>query len=199
MQEDAETSPESRVHRANMGLTWGWQDPGGPHVGCMNFAIWVYLPCAAVITWSVFFQNHHKRDPIARLVRASYEVSFVGSNSHLYSDSVTAVICAISCYIGKRYNGTRTVFRFCLFHNFMNKHIYIRHESNSDQNKTISVVKKREKLHWLTHWGQDKMDPILQTTFSSAFSWMKIYEFRLRFHWSLFIRVQLTIFQHWFI
>ena len=30
------------------------------------------------------------------------------------------------------------------------------------------------------------------------FSWMKILEFRLRFHWSLFLRVQLTIIQHWF-
>ena len=27
---------------------------------------------------------------------------------------------------------------------------------------------------------------------------MKMLEFRLRFHWSLFLRVQLTIFQHWF-
>ena len=23
-----------------MGTTWGWQDPGGPHVGPMKFAIW---------------------------------------------------------------------------------------------------------------------------------------------------------------
>ena len=28
--------------------------------------------------------------------------------------------------------------------------------------------------------------------------WMKMLEFRLNFHWSLFLRVQLTIFQHWF-
>ena len=35
-------------------------------------------------------------------------------------------------------------------------------------------------------------------TFSNAFSWMKMYKFRLRFHWSLFPRFQLTIFQHWF-
>ena len=35
-----------------------------------------------------------------------------------------------------------------------------------------------------------------QTTLSSAFSWMKMLEFRLKFHWSLFIRVQLTISQH---
>ena len=50
----------------------------------------------------------------------------------------------------------------------------------------------------LTHWGRDKMAAIFQTTFSNAFSWMKMFEFRLRFHWSLFPRVQLTIFQHWF-
>ena len=50
----------------------------------------------------------------------------------------------------------------------------------------------------LTHWGRDKMDAISQTTFWSAFSWMKMFEFRFKFHWSLFLRVQLTIFQHWF-
>ena len=49
----------------------------------------------------------------------------------------------------------------------------------------------------LTHLGRDKMDAISQT-FSSAFSWMKMFEFGLKFHWSLFLRVQLTIFQHWF-
>ena len=53
-------------------------------------------------------------------------------------------------------------------------------------------------LTLLTHWGRDKIDAISQTTFSTAFSWMKIFEFRLKFHWSLFPRVQLTIFQHWF-
>ena len=31
--------PDSKVHGANMGLTWGRQDPGGPHVGPMNLAI----------------------------------------------------------------------------------------------------------------------------------------------------------------
>ena len=36
-----------------------------------------------------------------------------------------------------------------------------------------------------------------QTTFSNGFCWMKLYEFRLKFHWSLFLGVQLTIFQHW--
>ena len=31
--------PESKVHGANMGPIWGRQDPGGPHVGPMDFAI----------------------------------------------------------------------------------------------------------------------------------------------------------------
>ena len=53
-------------------------------------------------------------------------------------------------------------------------------------------------LQLLTHRGRDKMAPKFLTTFSNAFSWMKIYKFRLRFHWSLFPRVQLTIFHHWF-
>ena len=31
--------PDSKVHGANMGPIWGREDPGGPHVGPMNFAI----------------------------------------------------------------------------------------------------------------------------------------------------------------
>ena len=50
----------------------------------------------------------------------------------------------------------------------------------------------------LTHWGRDKMAAICQTTFSNAFSWMKMNEFRLGFHWSLFLRFEITIFHHWF-
>ena len=36
-------NPDSKVHGANMGPTWGRQDPGGPHVGHMNLAIWETL------------------------------------------------------------------------------------------------------------------------------------------------------------
>ena len=31
---------DNEVHGANMGSTWGRQDPGWPHVGPMNFVIW---------------------------------------------------------------------------------------------------------------------------------------------------------------
>ena len=35
--------PDSKVHGDNIGLIWSRQDPGGPHVGPMNFVIWVEL------------------------------------------------------------------------------------------------------------------------------------------------------------
>ena len=45
--------PDSKVHGASMGPIWGRQDPDGPHVGPMNFAIRVHLPvrlCLSVNT-----------------------------------------------------------------------------------------------------------------------------------------------------
>ena len=48
----------------------------------------------------------------------------------------------------------------------------------------ITTVLDLELTSSLTHWGRDKMDAISQTTLSNAFSWMKMLEFRLTFHWS---------------
>ena len=44
---------DSKVHGANMGPVWDRQDPGGPHGGPMNLAIWdVYLQyCWSVDNW----------------------------------------------------------------------------------------------------------------------------------------------------
>ena len=42
-------NPDSKVNGANMGPIWGRQDPGGPHVGPMNFAIFE-LPILEVIS-----------------------------------------------------------------------------------------------------------------------------------------------------
>ena len=44
--------PDSKVHGANIGPIWGQQDPGGPHVGPMNFAIW-----AAVLIRNIRYLN----------------------------------------------------------------------------------------------------------------------------------------------
>ena len=65
---------------------------------------------------------------------------------------------------------------------------YIRCLQNLDQGGTSS----------LTHLGRYKMAVIPRTTFSNAFSCTKICEFWLKFHWSLFLTIQLTIFLHWF-
>ena len=46
----------------------------------------------------------------------------------------------------------------------------------------------------LIHWGRDKMGDVFQTTFLNVFSWMKMYWYWLKFHWSLFLGIQLTIF-----
>ena len=54
------------------------------------------------------------------------------------------------------------------------------------------------RSQWVNSLRPRQMDAISQTTFSNAFSWMKMLEFRLKFHWRLFPRVQLTISQHWF-
>ena len=42
---------DNKVHGANMGTTWGRQDPGGPHVGPMNFDIWDIISTEPTDTW----------------------------------------------------------------------------------------------------------------------------------------------------
>ena len=37
-------TPDGMVHEASMGPNWDRQDPGGPQVGPMNFAIWNVIP-----------------------------------------------------------------------------------------------------------------------------------------------------------
>ena len=69
----------------------------------------------------------------------------------------------------------------------------------TNMQRYISMVQtiENESDALLTHLTLDKMAAISQTTFSNAFSWMKMLEFLLKFHWNLFPRAQLTIIQHW--
>ena len=72
--------------------------------------------------------------------------------------------------------------------------ITMKHPKNVDVEKyRLPTVSSQS----LTYWSRDKMAAVSQTTLSNAFSWMKMLKFRLRFHWSLFLRLQLTINQHW--
>ena len=43
--------PDSKFHGANMGPTWGRQDPGGPQVGHMKIAIWALLIYCQLVPW----------------------------------------------------------------------------------------------------------------------------------------------------
>ena len=50
------TFPDSKVHWANMGPIWGRQDPDGPHVGHMGFAIWdIYHENISIIHVMIYF------------------------------------------------------------------------------------------------------------------------------------------------
>ena len=82
------------------------------------------------------------------------------------------------------YRGSTTsiTIYICLFLYHALKIIYISQKSHK---KCLSY-----SLINITHWDRDKIDAISQTTFSDAFSWMKMCEFLLRFHWSLFPRIQ---------
>ena len=51
---------------------------------------------------------------------------------------------------------------------------------------------------YLPDWCQNEMGTVLKKTFSTAFSWKKIFAFSLEFDWNLFQKVQLTISEHWF-
>ena len=56
IQSTYDTIPDSKVHGAIMGPIWGRQDPGGPHVGPMNFAIWDGIsmaPCKIAVSPSL--------------------------------------------------------------------------------------------------------------------------------------------------
>ena len=48
--------PDSKIHGANMGPIWCRQDPGGPHVGSMSFAIWEGLGTFFINRTSIYKQ-----------------------------------------------------------------------------------------------------------------------------------------------
>ena len=77
-------------------------------------------------------------------------------------------------------------------------HLMNQTDINSSHHQAITWIMARWLSVILTHWGWDKMAAISQVTLSNAFSSMKMLEFQLKFHWSLSLRVQLMIFQHWF-
>ena len=54
--------PDNKIHGANMGPTGDRQDPGGPHVGPMNYIIWdsplVFIILIKNCWWNRLLANH---------------------------------------------------------------------------------------------------------------------------------------------
>ena len=78
---------------------------------------------------------------------------------------------------------------------------YTSHVSSNNCQKAVVMWLKRYGMSYplmFTKWARDNMAAIFRTKCRNGFSWMKIYEFRFKFHWSVFLVVQLRIFQHWF-
>ena len=45
--------PDSKIHGANVGPNWDRTDPGGPHVGLMNFAILANAVVVPIVTVAI--------------------------------------------------------------------------------------------------------------------------------------------------
>ena len=70
---------------------------------------------------------------------------------------------------------SRTVFHFCLY-----------------------VLLTTRMIFNCIHWCWDKIAAIFADDISNAYLWTKIYDLRLKCHRRFFLRVQLTLSQHWF-
>ena len=131
--------------------------------------------------------------PVAQIPQCtcpiSHNVPFCSKNVHIYVSKCCIVglfiVCGIVGFVRLVYWMSLT-WNYTALQNFGITWEHSRHAR-------VSVPSLGYLLPMLTHWGRDKMDAISQTTCSIAFPWMKIFEFRLKFHWSLFLRVQLTI------
>ena len=76
-------TPESKVHGANMGPTWGRQDPGGPHVGHMNLAIWEHYFLLTDHVWREYIGHRFSKHGVSNQVMRSFRVFCVLSSNKL--------------------------------------------------------------------------------------------------------------------
>ena len=80
-------NPDSKVHKVNMGPIWGRQDPGGPHVGPMNFAICVEIhvvftsktPCTFICFYKTMVRDENDMLIVQQMWK-KYDCSFNISN-----------------------------------------------------------------------------------------------------------------------
>ena len=126
--------------------------------------------------------NSHYKDGLATVLPLEWEFLYLERQSFFYETGPWFYMQHLHCY---RTRDTTVLYRTPEI-------------SVAMQYCSYASAFSIELLQSLTHWGWDKMNAILQTTLSNAFSWITMLEFRLEFHWNLFLGVQFTIFQHWF-
>ena len=91
------------------------------------------------------------------------------------------------------------VYCLCYWHKLQGD--YLQHAIKIRQNTSMDA--RVRGWDWVGQAGVNTLRPrqnghhFAEDIFN-AFSWMKMFQLRLKFHRSLFPRVQLTIFQHWF-
>ena len=107
-------TPDSKVHGANMGPIWGRQDPGGPHVGPMNFPFWAMdtALCQELLLWChdnmaiIDSQNTHgpEQDTAITVCQSinylyDFKVIFLWSNVYIYIYMGQVTKLWLSCYL----------------------------------------------------------------------------------------------------
>ena len=138
---------------------------------CMNMfkKIWFWMTIVANISWALSAKLHWDEGQNSKLTLVQVMTWYRQATSYYLSQCRHSSLLPYGITWPQWVNGTNSV-----------------------------TVQVNVSLVYLTHWSRDKMAAMLQNTFSDAFSWTKLHEFHLKFHLSLFLRVQLTIFHHWF-
>ena len=87
--QDAQSYPDSKVHGANMGSTWGRQDPGRSCVGPMKLAIWIVCLVVVQHDWPVLDYWWFVWLLLTKYVPVTSIWVNIGSGNSLLPDSLT--------------------------------------------------------------------------------------------------------------
>ena len=94
-------NPDSKAHGANMGPIWGRQDPGGPHVGPMNLAIWDYTQNA----------GRFSRNLVTKRLRVDQETHLL---TWISNHTLSNVQCEIAYPLSNFNNGAMGVIKLLI-------------------------------------------------------------------------------------
>ena len=120
--------------------------------------------------------------------RATHKLTIIGTDNGLSPGRRQAIIWTSAGILLIGPLGTNFNEIFIEIHTFSFKKIHLKMSSGKWRPFCLGL-------------NVDEMAAISQMKFTDAFLWMKSFVFWLKFHWtcwSLFLRVQLTIYQHWF-